>query len=454
MKRKIAIIIAVLVLLTIAYWGYSKYSYSSKIETITACLHANDFDMAIQKTKDLIYDNEDDNVAKALMLYARTREYFYEKKITSAKSAIRVSLNNLLTIKKLIFQSELFEKGLLDIKERQEFLQNKQDLLLQLRKNSISYMNLEDIEASLQYLCEMGITELNLAYGDEIDQVLHAFLLAGSAYFGNEQSADKLIDLIYSNSSYDEILHLAGIEIAPILKKKSETLKLPLTPTAKYIISKHAIKEILPTLFEKFNKMQCATSRLADREDFQKLRYMSHKISYKNNDLFYEKGLFDKFLEFRTQNPKFGLNASIFLVKDNLLNKNSSFIGLYFFDPVAKKYVSKFYTLTGNSVKELKIDYDETYMDVANSPVIIVDFNQDESYLELVSYQVKRETRYKSEYVYNSQKHYNSYYGYSGGYEYVNVPYTVDVMTPVNLKYFVFEDNVSLYNDDSTDRDF
>lgn len=388
----------------------------SDIDKAVKSLNAQNYDMAISKLKEIIYDDETDYQAKGLLLYAQARKYFEENEINSFKKAMNVSFVNLLQIKKLIYQMKLSEKGLLTGDEKKEYVKNSKDLRKQFMGYSIPTEDMFEIEKIFELVCEVGVDELRLSQGDDIDQALYAFLLAGNSFFGNKESGEKLIKLAKMNEDAQPLFFICGSNISESLKKEIKNDESLVSKYAKYLFIQVAMKDKIGELFEKHNKMRSAIKELIEKEPTN-YSSVAPRIVFKNAEIFYEKGLFDDYLQYSEINKNVGVDVSIYLYEDN------SFVASYIFDPRSNKYITKFYCLVETELNE--INFDNKFLEFSSKdyPITIEEYDEKTQILKLASHKKVKKTGIRTEERYNSQKYYSSWYGYSGGYDYVQVPY-------------------------------
>lgn len=402
-------------LVVVLVCGYLLLRPDPEMTKVVKNLNSQNWDMAIAKLKEMIYDDENNLNAKGLLFYAQTRKYCEENNIKTSKKAMEYFFKNLAAIHQLVFLNKLNESNYLNNTDRENFLRDSKELRKQLAQYSIPTENMQDVEQLLEKVCKMGVDQFKISFGDEIDQTLYAMLLAGNSFFGDKESGEKLVKLAKANEDIQPLFLICGEDFAETLRKEAKNDQSLISDYAKYVVIKSLLKEELSGIFANHGKLQSATVNLEDSKS-----QINLYCQFKNNQIFFDNVTFDKYLEILEKNMKAGIDVSI------NLNDNNNIIALYGYDPVSKKYFTKFYSFMENEL--LPIEFagngskkDEFYY--ADSPIRVHSYDKKNNHIILATDKVVTKQGFKTESRYNSQKYYSSYYGFYGGYEYVEVPY-------------------------------
>jgi hypothetical protein len=416
MKSKTYFYIAgAVVVLAIIYFLF--LSGDSEIGKVYKSLNAQNFESASNRLKEILYDDEDNVEAKALLFYSKTREYFEDERIRSYGGVLEVTIPNLLAAKGLIYQNKLNEAGYLSEKDKKQFLKDSKDYRHQLSRAGVPTEDMTELTTMLETLCDIGIDRLKIVHGDEVDEAIYACLLAGNSFFGDKQSGSDLMKLSKTNDKTFILFYLCGEEFIDDLKKETENEQSLYADVAKHIVAKSLITNEVQNIFDKYTRMESAITNL--RRSSNKIAN-SFYVDYMNNMLFFNGVNFDDYMEMLEKNNKAGVDISIRLFNNN------NIISVYFYNPPQKKYVSRFYSFLDNKIsliafKENGLEKTEFISD--NSPLRFFSYDQNKSEISIASDKSVKKTGYRTEERYNPKKYYDSYYGYSGGYDYVSVPY-------------------------------
>ena len=441
MKPKIyLLIIAVIILFFTVYFLFLKGD--SEIEKVIKSLNAQNYEMAVAKLKELLYEDEENNEAKALLLYAQVRKTFDEEGVKTFKKALNIALPNLIKIRNLIYQNKLNEVGYLNKKDKEQFLRDSKDYRQQLAKHGITTQDMNELEELLKNLCQIGVSNLKLSQGDEVDQTLYAILLAGNSFFGNKESGTNLLKLAKLNEDAVPLFVFCGEEFNNDLQKELENDETLFGDIAKHLVIKFLVQNEIKKLFNEYPKMQSAKDNLSET-NYSLSSYLY--VDYKNNQIFYDKNIFSSYLDILEQNSKAGID-----VKVNLY-ENNNIVCLYFYDIKGKRYVSKFYSFLDNNLTS--IDFNETGSTKKEffnekSSVRFASYNKENSQITIVTDKVIKKTGYRSEQRWNPQKYYSSYNRlYQGGYDYVNVPYEYDDISNSGKIYLLNKDKADFVSE-------
>ena len=428
--KKIILIgsVSLIVVLVGVYFFF--FRGNPELDKAIKSLNAQNWEMASAKLKEIIYDNESDNTAKGLLLYAQTRQYCDEKKIKTFDRFVSECYPNMVRIKELLYESKLNELGYLSQKDKDLYMKDSKDLRKQLSNISIPTENMNDVRDILKAICKTGVSKLKLSQGDEIDQALFSFLLAGDSFFGNEDSGVKLIKIAKLNTGAQRLFNLCGKDFVNDLKKESRNDESLIGEYSKYLVIHSQLKNEITEIFKNHPRMQSAYTNVNERNP-----RLTFWATYLNNSIFFNDDIFDDYLKILEQNNKAGLDVEV-----SLLDKNN-IVSLYFYDPVQQKYFSRFYNFIDNQLSLITFKENgntRTEFTNAVSPVLF-DCCNAKNILQVYSRTIEKKTAIREEQRYNAQKYYNGW-GYSGGYEAVRVPYEYELVNADYSNYSLNKD--------------
>jgi len=417
---------------------------NSEIEKAIKSLNAQNYDMAVSNLKELLYDDEENIEAKSLLLYAQVRKSFEEQNIKTFDKAFRISVPNFVVMKNLIYQNKLNKEGSLKQKERERFLETSKNLRKQLSEQGIVTNDLDELESLLKNLCKLGSENFKIAQGDEVDQALYAFILAGNAFFGNSESGVNLMKIAKLNNDAIPLLSLCGETIVDELKEELKNDETLFGDISKLLVIKHLVQEEVKSFFKQNNKIQSAKDNISEKNS----RLSSNLwVQYQNNQIFFDENIFPSYLEILQSNSKAGIDIGVFLYNNN------NIISFYFYNPIKKQYVTKFYSFLNNNLSSINFrENGKSKSEFFNeeNPIRFLSYNQDKSELTVATDKTIKKTGYRTEQRYNPQKYYNQYFrSYTGGYDYVNVPYEYEDISYTSKTYNLNKDKadfISEYN--------
>jgi len=428
-KNRLVILIAAAVVIAAFCVYYFIFRGNPDLEKVTKSLNAHNWDMATAKLKEMIYEDENNNDYKGLLLYAQTRKYLEDNNITTFEKVMNTCFQNLVTIKELIYQNKLNDLGYLNQKEKEKFKSNSKELRKQLAKNGIPTENMKDVESILSQACKIGSSAIKLSQGDEVDQALYGFLLAGNSFWGDVESGEKLMKLGKLNENAQPLFILAGSKFTGVLEKELKNDQSLLNQYTKAILIRSLLKNEVSQIFTNNPKtVSCISALEEDSSEIAKYLY----VTFDNAKVFYDENIFPEYLKILEQNNKAGIDVGIYLYKEN------NIVALYSYLPAQKKYCSRFYNLYGGQL--LPIQFSQNGNNKSDfwrseSPVRLLDYNEKNSEITLGADKVEKKTASKLEERYNPKKFYNPYYGFTGGYEYVPVNYTYNELETNRIIY-------------------
>lgn len=433
-KYVVPVSVGILVLIIATYFLFFKSS--SDLSKVLKNINAQNWDMAVANLKEILYEDENNTEAKGLMLYAQTRKYFDEHRVATYERAMEYCYSNLFQLKYLHYQNILNEKGFLSSRDKEYFLNNSKELRQQLTKHSISTEDMTEVTNVIKDLCSIGTKEMKLAQGDELDQALYSFLLAGNSFFGDKESGTNLLKIAKLNDKAQRLFWLCGKEFVNDLREELKNDQTMINQYSKFIVIRALLKPELETLFGANDRLESAKESLQDKDaDF----YRSLNVDYSNNQIFFDPNLFENYLDVLEKNNKAGIDVAVSLSNTN------NIVALYGYIPSKKQYFSRFYNFVDNQLlpinfsvnKNSKIDF---YSE--NAPIRLNYYNADNNEITL-SFDKKIKTqRTRSESIWNE---------YTRTYDYKFTPYE-SVELETNSEVYSLNKDKSAYVSGSFDK--
>lgn len=423
MKKKYiftAIPIVIIILGTVFYWIFLRPN--PEIEKAIKSLNSQNWDVAISKMKEVLFDDENNIEAKAILIYANYRKYCEENKITDFEKVIENSFENVYKTKLLFFQDKLNDRGFLNKKDKVNFIENSKKIRKYLAQFNVTT---DDIKAVLEIAkrgCELGVDYLKLSQGDEVDQALHSYFLAGNSFFGNSNSGQNLIKLAKLNDKAQIMFLLCGTKFINDIKKEAENDQSLFGRYAKYLVISSLLKDQINSFFNDYPRLESALSKLEDIEfePMKEKKYL-YNFSFDNNEIFYNENLFENFLNILEKNNKAGIDVD-YLIRDDL-----SVISFYGYDPKSQKFITRLYSFNNKDVSRIEFkETDKKYFEFLSDSSLyrLDDFDVKANELTVSLDYIKLVDDYKYEDRWNPKKNYYPYLDmYTGGYDYVKVPY-------------------------------
>lgn len=440
MKTKVLLVsIAAIIIIVGGYFLF--FSGNQELDKVLKSLNAQNYDMAAAKLKEMLYDDENNLEAKGLLIYAQARLAFEEKGIKTYKKAINVTFPNLLRMKSLLYQNRLNELGYLNQKDKEHFLKDSKDYRQQLSKIGVTTEDMNELESILKEIASIGAEKLKISQGDEVDQAIYSFILAGNSFFGNKESGTNLLKIAKLNDQATPLFLFCGEGFVEDLEKEAQNDQSLFGNIAKHLVAKRKIQEIIPELIDKYPKMQSAYTNLAE-ENYSLAKSLS--TDYTNNAIFFDGGVFDDYIKILENNQKAGIDVSIYL------EENNNIISVYLFDPTQSKYISRFYSFIDKDLSLINFTENGSVKSEfinASAPVRLYQYDDKKSEFMLATDKMIKKTRYRTQEKYNPQKYYSQYYGYTGGYDYVQVPYESEELGTSTKTFKLFKNKADMISE-------
>jgi len=425
-KYVVPVSVGIIVLIIASYFLF--FRGSSDLSRVIKNINAQNWDMAVANLKEILYEDENNTEAKGLMLYAQTRKYFDEHRVTSFDMAMDYCYSNLAQLKNLYYQNLLNEKGFLNSRDKEYFLNNSKELRQQLTKYSISTEDMTEVTNIIKDLCSIGTKEMKLAKGDEVDQALYSFLLAGNSFFGDKESGTNLLKIAKLNERAQQLFWLCGKNFVDDLREELKNDQSMINQYSKFIVIRALLKPELETLFRNNDRLESAKETLQDKDsDLSRSLY----VNFSNNQIFFDPNLFENYLEVLEKNNKAGIDVAV------ATSNTNNIVALYGYIPSKRQYFSRFYNFTDNQLlpisfsmnKNNKIDfYNE------NAPIRLYNYNPDNNELTLCVDKKIKVQRTRSESLWNA---------YTYRYDYKIIPYTAEELESNSEIYTLNKDKAS-----------
>lgn len=442
MKKKILLIAIPNIILIIGFLIYwFVFRPNPEIEKAIKSLNSQNWDVAISKMKEVLFEDENNIEAKAILIYANYRKYCEDNKLTDFEKVINNSFENVYNTRQLYFKDKLNDLGFLSKKEKEDFIKESKKIRKYLAKFNVTTDDIKSVFDIAKKGCEMGVNYLQLSQGDEVDQALYSYILAGNSFFGNSKSGKDLIKIAKLNDKAQILFLLCGKEFINDIKIEADNDQSLFGSYAKYLMISSLLKDDLNELFNDYPRLESALNKLEDIEYKPlKVKKYLYNFRFSKNKIFYNDLLFEDYLKILEKNNKAGLDVD-YIIRDDL-----SIISFYGYDPKSQKYISRFYVYAKNNFSRIEFkEGDKKYYEFQSDSTLYRLDNYDDKSNELTicSDFVKLVDDYKYEERWNPKKKYYPYLDYYlGGYEYVKVPYKREEFNS-NKKIFVINNNIA-----------
>lgn len=416
----IALFAVIIILGLIVYWIFIRPN--PEIEKAIKSLNSQNWDVAISKMKEVLFEDENNIEAKAILIYANYRKYCEENKLTDFEKVIENSFANVYKTKLLYFQDKLNERGFLDKNDKESFIKESKKIRKYLSQFNVTTDDIKDVFEIAKIGCRLGVDNLKLLQGDDVDEALFSYLLAGNSFFGDKKSGQDLIKLAKLNEKAQIMFLLCGTKFIDDIKKEAENDQSLFGRYAKSLVISSLMRDQINSFFNDYPRLESALSKLAEIEfEPMKEKPYLYNFSFDKNKIFYNENLFDDFLKILEKNNKAGLDVD-YLIEDDL-----SLISFYGYDPKSKKFITRLYSFNNKEISKIEFkESDKKYFEFqADSSIYRLDnFNLKKNEITICLDNIKYVDDYEYEVRWNPKKYYSRYLDeYSGGYEYVEVPY-------------------------------
>ncbi|HPN38680.1 MAG TPA: SH3 domain-containing protein [Melioribacteraceae bacterium] len=403
MNKKIGIISGGAVILLIL--GYFVYQYlNNDLSKVIKNLNAQNWDMAIANLKEIIFDDETNSEAKALLVYAQTRKYFDEHNISKFDHVIYYGYESARTLKQMYYYNVLNEKNYLKDKDREFFLMKSKDIRKFMLPYGINTENFDEIVGIIKNLCELGAKEFKLNKGDEVDLGIYALLLAGNSFFGDIESGKELIRIARLHESAQRLLVFCDQNIKDDLEKEITNEQSLLNEDIKSFLIPPLLKPEIEKILSSYNRVESAKDNLNDQDSYL---YGYFYPDFVNNSIFFNQSLFESYLQSLEKYNKTGIDVKY------IFNDKTNIIAIYGYLPKMQKYFTKVFNYQNRKLSTIKFNDGQKETEVIftqNMPLnISFEYNDviNKQYITLYSYKktIKYESRMEEFYNQNTYRY-------------------------------------------------
>lgn len=428
-KKTIIILssVGIVVFLVIGFLAYSILfnSLSKPLKQIKV----HNWDIAIAQLKEIIYDDENNNKAKGLLVYASLRKQFEEEGVRSFNDVFSALIDDANTLRILYFYNELNKKNLLIGADKIEFFEESKKI----RKELLDYYNIntesfDDVVEMVESISKLGIQYFDLAKGDEVDRGIYAFLLAGNSFFGDNRSNEELVKLSHSYRKAAKLFRFCNEDMQDLMIKERYNVGY-LIPDYSFFLFP-LLKSELEPIFRKNDRFESAIKNV-EKTNFY------FKPQYQINGIFFNHFLFDTYVYMLKKDINNGVDVNFYEVGNHI------FVVIYGYIPKMKQYVTMAYVLNGDKLNKITFNNNlgETVNIYTKNEPIDIRFRLNDTrnniVIELKKYVKTIENEVRPEIVYNP---------YLGSYQYRENSYQVERIKPDIKTYTLVGNTAMLYN--------